>query len=220
MVAPTGVNEEIPAGTGEAWAGGASAEPGRAKREQRSRRAPMARGPEGAIWGASRVARQAGARGSGRPRPSRRSWPGQRNRQRAEPAEAGTWQSAELAGGGAAGRTGTREEGRDVSPLAVVGIIFGVIALVGVAVGVLAVVTHGFRHEDSGHLPARRRVQAAAGRVHQFGGERPQRHRAVLRDPARRRVFATFTLPAGLARQLGRASRTRATAARAGSAAT
>jgi len=37
------------------------------------------------------------------------------------------------------------EEGRDVSPLAVVGIILGVIALVGVAVGVLAVVTHGFR---------------------------------------------------------------------------
>jgi hypothetical protein len=37
------------------------------------------------------------------------------------------------------------EKGRDVSPLAVVGIIVGVIALVGVAVGVLAVVTHGFR---------------------------------------------------------------------------
>ncbi len=38
------------------------------------------------------------------------------------------------------------EEGsRDVSPLAVAGIILGVIALVGVAVGVLAVVTHGFR---------------------------------------------------------------------------
>jgi Septum formation len=37
------------------------------------------------------------------------------------------------------------EESRDVSPLAVVGIIVGVIALVAVAVGVLAVVTHGFR---------------------------------------------------------------------------
>ena len=37
------------------------------------------------------------------------------------------------------------EESRDVSPLAVVGIIIGVIALVGVAVGVLAVITHGFR---------------------------------------------------------------------------
>jgi hypothetical protein len=34
---------------------------------------------------------------------------------------------------------------RDVRPLAVAGLILGVIALVGVAVGVLAVVTHGFR---------------------------------------------------------------------------
>jgi hypothetical protein len=34
---------------------------------------------------------------------------------------------------------------RDIRPLAVVGIIVGIIALVGVAVGVLAVVTHGFR---------------------------------------------------------------------------
>jgi hypothetical protein len=38
-----------------------------------------------------------------------------------------------------------RREGRDVSPLAVAGIIVGVIALVGVAAGVLAVITHGFR---------------------------------------------------------------------------
>lgn len=37
------------------------------------------------------------------------------------------------------------EESRGVSPLAVVGIIIGVLALVGVAVGVLAVITHGFR---------------------------------------------------------------------------
>ena len=37
------------------------------------------------------------------------------------------------------------ERRRDVSPLAVAGIILGVIALVGVAAGVLAVITHGFR---------------------------------------------------------------------------
>lgn len=36
---------------------------------------------------------------------------------------------------------------RDMSPLAVVGAIFGVIALVAVAVGVLAVVTHGFHRK-------------------------------------------------------------------------
>jgi uncharacterized protein YjbI with pentapeptide repeats len=37
------------------------------------------------------------------------------------------------------------EKSRDVSPLAVAAIILGVMALVGAAVGVLAVITHGFR---------------------------------------------------------------------------
>ena len=50
---------------------------------------------------------------------------------------------AELAGTGGPGWDA--EESRDVSPLAVAGIILGIIALVGVAVGVLAVITHGFR---------------------------------------------------------------------------
>ena len=56
----------------------------------------------------------------------------------AEPAE------AEQADGGEPGWA-AEEQSRDVSPLAVVGLILGVIALVAVAVGVLAVVTHGFR---------------------------------------------------------------------------
>jgi Septum formation len=56
--------------------------------------------------------------------------------QEAEPAEAGGpgWDAEEA-----------EEKRRDVSPLAVAGIIFGILALVGAAVGVLAVVTHGFR---------------------------------------------------------------------------
>lgn len=49
---------------------------------------------------------------------------------------------AELVEGGMPGET---RPGRDVSPLAVAGIIIGVIALVAVAAGVLAIVTHGFR---------------------------------------------------------------------------
>src|ERR1700748_6221 len=60
------------------------------------------------------------------------------------------------AGAGRAGTAGTEpaeetgdgdaeEVRRDVRPLAVVGIILGIIALVGVAAGVLVVVTHGFR---------------------------------------------------------------------------
>jgi hypothetical protein len=50
---------------------------------------------------------------------------------------------AELTEAELAGRAETRES-RDISPLGVAAIIFGVIVLVGVAVGVLAVATHGF----------------------------------------------------------------------------
>ncbi len=60
-----------------------------------------------------------------------------------EPAEAGPAE-AEPAGTAGPGRD-AEEKSRDVSPLAVAGIILGVMALVGVAVGVLAVITHGFR---------------------------------------------------------------------------
>jgi Septum formation len=60
-----------------------------------------------------------------------------------EAAEAGP-ADAELAGTGGPGRDAD-ERSRDVSPLAVAGIILGVLALVGVAVGVLAVITHGFK---------------------------------------------------------------------------
>jgi len=60
----------------------------------------------------------------------------------AEPAEA---ELTEPAGAEPAEAEPVRaREGRDVSPLAVVAILLGVIVLVGVAAGVLAVVTHGF----------------------------------------------------------------------------
>ncbi len=60
-----------------------------------------------------------------------------------ELAEAGP-ADAELAGTGAPGLDAA-EEHRDISPLAVAGIILGILVLVGAAVGVLAVLTHGFR---------------------------------------------------------------------------
>jgi hypothetical protein len=60
-----------------------------------------------------------------------------------ELAEAGPSEAEPAEAGGPGGEA--EEESRDVSPLAVAGIILGVLALVGVAVGVLAVVTHGFR---------------------------------------------------------------------------
>jgi len=66
-----------------------------------------------------------------------------------EPAEAGLADAelaeyAELAGT-AEPDWGREGKSREVSPLAVAGIILGVMALVAVAVGVLAVITHGFR---------------------------------------------------------------------------
>ena len=71
----------------------------------------------------------------------------------AEPGEAGV-ADAGLGEAGLLVEDGLDEAGleeprpaRDMSPLAVVGVIFGVIALVAVAVGVLAVVTHGFHRK-------------------------------------------------------------------------
>jgi hypothetical protein len=69
----------------------------------------------------------------------------------AEPVEAGLAEAEPVEAdpveaGEPTGADWVAEEGRrDVRPLAVAGIILGIIALVGVAVGVLSVVTHGFR---------------------------------------------------------------------------
>jgi hypothetical protein len=64
----------------------------------------------------------------------------------ADPVEADLIEADPVEAGEPAGADWDAEAGRrDVRPLAVAGIILGVIALVGVAVGVLSVVTHGFR---------------------------------------------------------------------------
>ena len=64
----------------------------------------------------------------------------------AEPVEAELAEAEPVEAGEPTGADWDAEEGRrDVRPLAVAGIILGIIALVGVAVGVLSVVTHGFR---------------------------------------------------------------------------
>ena len=54
------------------------------------------------------------------------------------------------------------ETSRDMSPLALVGIVVGVIALVGIAAGILAVVTHGFHKKTVAVITyrPRRRIQA------------------------------------------------------------
>ena len=63
-----------------------------------------------------------------------------------EPVEAEPVEAEPVEAGEPTGADWDAEEGRrHVRPLAVAGIILGIIALVGVAVGVLSVVTHGFR---------------------------------------------------------------------------
>src|SRR6266567_1579406 len=115
MVAPTGVNEGLPG------------EPAKAGRAGAELAEPQAAEAETSGTETSET-ETAGAEMSG-------------------PADAAS-AGAAPAGTGSAEETGdwdAEEVSRDVSPLAVVGIILGVIALVGVAAGVLAVVTHGFR---------------------------------------------------------------------------
>jgi hypothetical protein len=90
----------------------------------------------------------------------------------------------------------TEEKGRDVSPLAVVGIIVGVIALVGVAVGVLAVVTHGFRPKT---VITYRPAAAFGLRPGQCINSGPNALDFTVLSCARphdAEVFATFGLPA------------------------
>lgn len=116
MVAPAGVNEEMPQEPAAAGLAPAEVLEGQAASQEPP---PADAAPAGA-------AGPADAAPAGEDRAE--TEPGE-----AEPAEADEpdWDAAE-----------TRH---DVSPFAVVGIIFGVIALVGVAAGVLALVTHGFR---------------------------------------------------------------------------
>ena len=88
------------------------------------------------------------------------------------------------------------EKGRDVSPLAVVGIIVGIIALVGVAVGVLAIVTHGFRPKT---VITYRPAAAFGLRAGQCINSGPNALDVTVLSCARphdAEVFATFSLPA------------------------
>ena len=158
MAAPTGVNEGLPQEPAKAGPTGAElAEP----------EAAEAKPGETAPAGAEEKA------GSARVVPAgmvpAQAEPAAEERTPAEPTEAapeeeavagpaavgpdGTEQpEAELARSGPAGADDpaeadwdAEESRRDIRPLAVAGLILGVIALVGVAAGVLAVVTHGFR---------------------------------------------------------------------------
>ena len=165
MVAPTGVNEELPQEPAKPGRAGAElAEPeaagprpaAAAPAEAEKRAAPAGVVPAEAVppqAGPSAEERTAAspadvAREEGAVARPVEAAPAEAGPAEAGPAEAGPAEAEPgeggLADGGEPGWDGEGES-RDVSPLAVAGLILGVIALVGVAVGVLAVVTHGFR---------------------------------------------------------------------------
>src|SRR6185295_18392323 len=90
------------------------------------------------------------------------------------------------------------EVSRDVSPLAVVGIILGVIALVGVAAGVLAVVTHGFRPKTVVTITYRPAAVFGLrpGQCVNTGSDALKPTVVSCARPHDAEVFAVFTLPA------------------------
>ena len=155
MAAPTGVNEELPGEPAKAGRAGAElAEPQAAEAETSGPETSETRTAEPGTAGALPV--RAADKTEQEAAPARvipaevvpsQAEPAGEERVPAGPADATS------AGAGTAGTEPAEETGdgdaeevrRDVRPLAVVGIILGIIALVGVAAGVLVVVTHGFR---------------------------------------------------------------------------
>jgi putative regulator of septum formation len=111
------------------------------------------------------------------------------------PAEAGVAAPAE-AGEAEAGWDEAEEERRDVSPLAVAGIIFGIIALVGVAIGVLAVVTHGFRPKTVITYRPAAAFGLRPGQCISSGTNALDVTVLSCARPHDAEVFATFSLPA------------------------
>jgi len=155
MAAPTGVNEELPGEPAKAGRAGAElAEPQAAEAEtsgpetSETRTAEAGTAEAAPVQAADKTEQEAAPAGV---IPAEvvppQAEPAGEERVPAAPADATS------AGAGTAGTEPAEETGdgdaeevrRDVRPLAVVGIILGIIALVGVAAGVLVVVTHGFR---------------------------------------------------------------------------
>ena len=205
MVAPTGVNEELPgepakAGTPEAEASEvetpevetagetagaetAGAAPVQAAEEPEEQAVPARPIP------AEVVPPQAGPAGEERVP----AGPADATSAGAEtPATAGTEPAEET------GDWEAEEGSRDVRPLAVVGIILGVIALVGVAAGVLVVVTHGFRPKTVVTVTYRPAAVFGlrSGQCVNTGSDALKPTVVSCARPHDAEVFAVFTLPA------------------------
>ena len=191
MVAPTGVNEELPgepAKAGTAGVGTAEAEPSQAE-ETGEEAAPAAVVP------AEAVPQQAEPVGE-EAKPAEAE-PVEAELAVAEPVETEPAVEGPVEAGAAKADRDAEEGGRDVSPLAVIGIIFGFIALVGVAVGVLAVVTHGFRHKTVITYRPAAVFRLTPGQCVNLGSDALKFTVLSCTRPHDAEVFAAFALPAG-----------------------
>lgn len=221
MVAPTGVNEGLPGEPAKAGRAGAElAEPQAAQAETsetepsetetagtgtaETQTVEAATGGAAPVRPAEETEEQAAPAG---PIPAEvvpaQAGPAEEERVPAGPADA-TSVGAETpgpAGTGPAEETGdwdAEEVSRDVRPLAVVGIILGVIALVGVAAGVLAVVTHGFRPKTVVTVTYRPAAVFGLrpGQCVNTGSDALKPTVLSCARPHDAEVFAVFTLPA------------------------
>jgi Septum formation len=241
MVAPAGVNEELPgepAKAGTAGAGTAEAEPSQAE-ETQERAAPAAVVPAEVVPAQAGPAEEERTAAEPADATSAGAEPAEAKSSEAEPAEAEPAEAgaaeagaaeAEAAEAGAAGKdpvdagpadarpaeAGPADAGpaeaasvkageagweagegsRDVSPLAVAGIIFGVIALVGVAVGVLAVLTHGFRPKTVVTYRPAAVFALRPGQCVNSGSDALKFTVVSCARPHDAEVFARFALPA------------------------
>lgn len=217
MVAPTGVNEGLPGEPAKAGRAGAElAEPQAAEEEtsetgmseiEPSETETFETGTGEAETGGAAPVQAAEEAAPARPIPAEvvppQAGPAEEERVPARPGDA-TSAGAETpgtAGTGPAEETGDLDAGegsRDVSPLAVVGIILGVIALVGVAAGVLAVVTHGFRPKTVVTVTYRPAAVFGLrpGQCVNTGSDALKPTVLSCARPHDAEVFAVFTLPA------------------------
>ena len=218
MAAPTGVNEELPGEPAKAGRAGAElAEPQAAEAEtsgpeaseRRTAEAGTAEAGTAEAGTVEAVPVQAADKAEQEAAPAGvipaevvppQAEPAGEERVPAGPADA-TSAGADTAGIEPADETGdwdAEEVRRDVRPLAVVGIILGVIALVGVAAGVLAVVTHGFRPKTVVTVTYRPAAVFGLrpGQCVNTGSDALKPTVLSCARPHDAEVFAVFTLPA------------------------
>jgi Septum formation len=210
MVAPTGVNEELPgepAKAGTAGVGTAEAEPSQAEGTQ-EKAAPTAVVPADVVPPQAEPAEEegspaepadvtAGAEAEPAEAEPAKAEPAGVESVEAEQAIAEPAEAEPTVEAAAEADWDAEEGGRDVSPLAVVGIIFGVIALVGVAVGVLAVITHGFRPKTVVTYRPAAVFGLRPGQCVNSGSDTLKFTVLSCARPHDAEVFAAFTLPAG-----------------------